>query len=124
MPRFAILDAAGTPLLERAFGGGQYDMLPITIEDGPVTLTAEFTADDMREAAVNISAGLNSDPLAARYVKVTIGGRDGENWSGAYGAEFFDWEVSLGRFRPSPPSPPPSPPSPPSPSPPPPTNSV
>ena len=118
---FAILDADGTPLMERTFGGGQYDMLPITIEDGPVTLTAEFTADDMREAAVNISAGLNSDPLAARYVKVTIGGRDGENWNGAYGAEFFDWEVSLGRFPPSPPSPPPSPPSPPSPSPPPPT---
>ena len=66
---FAILDADGTPLMERTFGGGQYDMLPITIEDGPVTLTAEFTADDMREAAVNISAGYNSDPLAARYVK-------------------------------------------------------
>ena len=89
---FAILDADGTLLLERTFGG-QYDMLPIAIEDGPVTLTAEFTADDMREAAVNISAGLNSDPLAARYVKVTIG-RDGEKWNGAYGAEFFDWEVS------------------------------
>ena len=82
---FAILDADVTPLMERTFGGGQYDMLPITIEDGPVTLTAEFTADDMREAAVNISAGYNSDPLAARYVKVTIGGRDGENWNGGDG---------------------------------------
>jgi hypothetical protein len=55
-----------------------------------------------------------------RFVRVELGGKDGERWLGAYGATFSDWSVTLVANPPPAPPTPPAPPSPPSPPPPPP----